>query len=221
MLNKLLDYLYSIWFNFRVFPGTKAWKMPILISHRTKCKGLYKGCIDIRGNVSRFMVSLGIEQGTYGIQADKRSYMLFEKGGQLCFHGYVNICERFCLRIFKNGKTTIGDGSWFNNGLTISCCNKVDIGENTLGGWNVVLRDSDGHEIVSIDNPEVILNPNKPVKIGNHVWIGAEGLVSKGSKIADNCIVASRSMVNKQFDKSNCLLAGTPAKIVKENINWK
>lgn len=38
--------------------------------------------------------------------------------------------------------------------------------------------------------------------------------------IPDGCIVGMGAVVAKQFSTANSVIAGNPAKIVKENINW-
>ena len=43
----------------------------------------------------------------------------------------------------------------------------------------------------------------------------------KDVKISRNSVVAYGSLVTKKFEQENVLLAGIPAKIVKENIYWK
>ena len=45
-------------------------------------------------------------------------------------------------------------------------------------------------------------------------------VILKGVTIGDNCIIGAGSIVTKPFDKGNVIIAGVPAKIVKENINW-
>jgi acetyltransferase-like isoleucine patch superfamily enzyme len=42
----------------------------------------------------------------------------------------------------------------------------------------------------------------------------------KGSFIKDNSIIATGSVVTKAFEESNVIIAGSPAKIVKENVSW-
>ena len=43
----------------------------------------------------------------------------------------------------------------------------------------------------------------------------------KGTSIGDNCVVGASSIVTKKIEKSNVAVAGNPAIIVKENIDWK
>ncbi|WP_261156851.1 acyltransferase [Serratia liquefaciens] len=43
----------------------------------------------------------------------------------------------------------------------------------------------------------------------------------KGTNIASGCVVAANSVVSGDFLESNCLIAGSPARVVKRNISWK
>lgn len=217
----ILDFFYSIYFNFRIFPIKVAYQLPILISHHTKCYGLYKNCIIIKDNIKRFMISLGVENGTYGECKSHLSYIYFGDQGLLELEGNITMCKGFTIRIFQNAKLKIGKGAWFNVGCTISCSEKIMIDKDLLAGWNVSIRDSDGHSVFTDQKCQIRVNKNKPVIIKSHVWLGADTLVSKGSIVAEGTIVAGRSLVNKQFTQKNCIIAGIPAKIVKHNIYWK
>lgn len=53
--------------------------------------------------------------------------------------------------------------------------------------------------------------------IGNHVNIGWGAVINPGLKIGDHVIVGANSVVTKDIP-SNCIVAGVPAKIVKINI---
>lgn len=55
----------------------------------------------------------------------------------------------------------------------------------------------------------------KPVKIGNHVWIGAGVHINQGVTIGDNTIIGSGSVVTKDIP-SNVIAAGVPCKVIRE-----
>ena len=59
-----------------------------------------------------------------------------------------------------------------------------------------------------------------PIYIGNHVWIGAWARLCKDVYIPDGCIIGMGSIVTKKFTKKNSIIAGNPAKVVKEDVNW-
>jgi acetyltransferase-like isoleucine patch superfamily enzyme len=53
------------------------------------------------------------------------------------------------------------------------------------------------------------------------VWIAANTTILKGTKICDNTVVASNSLLNKEFQEGNCIIAGSPAKVVKRIGGFK
>ena len=56
--------------------------------------------------------------------------------------------------------------------------------------------------------------------IGERCFIGANAIVMAGINIGDEVIVGSGSVVTKDIP-SNCIVAGNPATILKENIKTK
>ena len=115
----------------------------------------------------------------------------------------------------ENAKLILGNGSFINVDSKIYCSNLIEIGDNTFIGEEVIIRDTDEHKVIR----ENYVKTN-PIKIGNHVWIGMRSIILKGVTIGDNCIVAAGSVVTKSIP-NNCLVAGVPAKIIKNNINWE
>lgn len=95
----------------------------------------------------------------------------------------------------------------------------IKIGEDCLFSSGIVFRANDGHVIYDINSGEVINYP-KEILIGNHVWVGADVTVMKGSIIPDNTIIGQGSMVSKIFEEPFSVVAGNPAKVVRQKVNW-
>lgn len=55
----------------------------------------------------------------------------------------------------------------------------------------------------------------KPVKIGDDVWIGANAVILPGVTIGNHAVVAAGAVVTKDVPP-HCLVAGVPAKVIKE-----
>ncbi|MBM6761405.1 acyltransferase [Megamonas hypermegale] len=96
---------------------------------------------------------------------------------------------------------------------------KIEIGKDCIFSNDIHFRTGDSHSI--IDETEKRINKSKNIIIGNHVWIGTRVTCLKGTEIKDNSIVAAASLVCKKYIDSNVIIAGHPAKIIKDNINWK
>ena len=83
----------------------------------------------------------------------------------------------------------------------------------------IIIRTGDSHPIFDLKTNAVI-NEGKDVIIKDHVWIGTRSQILKGVTINENAIVGAGSIVTQSV-LENTIVAGNPAKIVKEDINWK
>lgn len=117
-----------------------------------------------------------------------------------------------CIEI--GDKTTVGNNCQF---ATLEGTN-ITIGEDCMFSHDIYVRTSDSHSILDKENNRI--NLAQSISIGNHVWVGLQALILKGSEISDNSVVAARAIVSKKFNEEGCLLVGAPAKIIKEEINW-
>ena len=62
--------------------------------------------------------------------------------------------------------------------------------------------------------------PGAPI-IGDNVYIGPGAILFGNITIANNVTIGANATVNKSIEEKNVVIAGTPAKIVKENFpNW-
>lgn len=95
---------------------------------------------------------------------------------------------------------------------------KPKIGKDCIFADKVKIMCSDGHTL--FDEDGTILNANKPICIGNHVWIGYAVTLLKGAVVPSGCHIAAGSIVNKAHKEKNSVLAGTPARCIRSNIEW-
>lgn len=83
--------------------------------------------------------------------------------------------------------------------------------------WDLLIMDNDWHQVASTVDGR-ILNPSKPITIGNHVWIGCRSIILKGVSISDNVIVAANSTITRRVDKE--FVAVSSNGVLKENVKW-
>lgn len=105
-----------------------------------------------------------------------------------------------------------------NTHLALTEGKHIDIGRDCLFSSNIVLRTGDSHSILDINGDRT--NYAQDIKLENHIWVTQNVTILKGVNLAENSIIATGSIITKSFDKTNVLIAGNPARIVKENINW-
>lgn len=128
--------------------------------------------------------------------------------------GTFDIYSGAKIYINKNASLSLGAG-YINNGLNLSCFERIEIGDGVVISENVTIRDSDDHEIIGSSKPIT-----QPIKIGNHVWIGMNVTILKGVTIGDGAIIAAGAVVNKDIP-ANALAGGVPAKVIKTEVEWK
>jgi acetyltransferase-like isoleucine patch superfamily enzyme len=85
--------------------------------------------------------------------------------------------------------------------------------------YDIDIRNGDSHSILSLDKKERI-NYAKDVKIDNHVWIGAHSIILKGCHIGKDNVIGTGSVLSHLSTPPNCLIAGVPGKIIKNDITW-
>ena len=107
--------------------------------------------------------------------------------------------SRFLLHNSGN-KLIIGDSCMFSNNITVR-----------LGELPHLLFDALSGEYVDVSNC---------VEIGDHCWVGENVYITKSAGIKNDVIVGACSVLTKKFDQKNVVLAGNPAKLVRENITW-
>ena len=81
--------------------------------------------------------------------------------------------------------------------------------------WDVQIIDSSFHYIELVEKDSQVPKLTDPIELGDNIWIGNRTTIAKGARIASWTVVASNSLVNKDFSDCApyCLLAGAPAKI--------
>ena len=95
---------------------------------------------------------------------------------------------------------------------------QILIGDDCMFSNDIQIRSTDSHSILNKLGERI--NPAKDVVIGNHCWIGIRTTILKGTVVGENTIVAAGSILTKAYDTGNCILAGNPATVMKEGVNW-
>lgn len=166
--------------------------------------------------------SIGGSSDLYEYQS-KKSYWEIKNGAVLIFNGRAHFAPH-CSILVSGSKMEIGKNFSCNNGCRFASLAGIEFGNDCLLGGNIVIRDSDGHSVFDLDSNGNVIRQHedkKTIKIGNHVWVASESHILKGVELPDDTIVAYGSICTKFFSGNNQIIAGIPAKIIKNNILWK
>lgn len=125
------------------------------------------------------------------------------------------------LRLGWNCDVTIGGNVSSTNPIYLTCSEstKIIIGSDCMFSTNNQIRTDDAHPIYDVYTGNR-LNPSKDIILGSHIWIGYGATLFGGSNIGSGSVVGAFSLVNKKFP-NNCILAGSPAKIIKKDVFWE
>jgi len=111
---------------------------------------------------------------------------------------------------------TIGDRCVIGRGSHIVAHQSVEIGDDVWTGPYVYITDQN-HGYEDPDSPIGRQLPvNRPVSIGAGSWLGAGAIILPGARIGRNVVVAAGSVVRGDVP-DKCVVAGVPAKIIREH----
>ena len=116
---------------------------------------------------------------------------------------------------------SVGNGTSISGSTHLAATEGTNIliGRDCMFSSEIAVRTGDSHSIIeAVSN--IRINHASDVTIGDHVWIGNRAILLKGSSVPDNSVVATGAIVTKKHDGANVILAGSPAKVVRENIDW-
>ena len=143
----------------------------------------------------------------------EKSVRIMKRDGKISVGNRV-LLHRFVKLSAYGGKIEIGNNTYIGDRTEIHSGESVKIGNNVNVAWDCNILDRDYHGFES--ETEI----KKSVTICDNVWIGCRCTVLKGVTIGEGSVVAAGSVVTKDVPEK-CLVAGNPAKIIKENVWWK
>jgi acetyltransferase-like isoleucine patch superfamily enzyme len=121
------------------------------------------------------------------------------------------------MRVIVNPNATlaIGSGTFFMDGSSILCYEAITVGPRCAISWNASILDTDIHKISQNEGS----SRTAPVSIGSDCWIGINATVLKGTRLGDGSVVAAGAVVTRETPQQS-LVAGVPARVVRENVKW-
>jgi acetyltransferase-like isoleucine patch superfamily enzyme len=112
----------------------------------------------------------------------------------------------------SDGTVIIGDGVFFNQGVSLNCRLSIIIGKNTIVGENVKIYDHNHRfrEKKLIKKQGFKL---KEVNIGENVWIGTNTVILSGVSVGANSVISAGSIVKRDVPADTIYVDGKFKKI--------
>ncbi len=215
---KYLIFLLSIpkilWVNFRYLPFKQAIKLPLFVSYDTKVN--ISGKVVFNTPVRTGLVHMGFWRIS-ACELGGTTQLMVAKKGKLIINGtaFMGLGTKI---IVVNGSLALGNNFKISGATGIYCYHFISFGKSFLGSWECLIMDTDNHSIYG-ENGEKI-NADKPIKIGDDVWMGCRCTVLKGTTIPSNTVIGACSFVSGENFTPNTIIIGNPAQSRKKIKSW-
>jgi len=216
--NILFALARSLYFNFRVLSFKQAIKLPFWLNQKVvihKNTGIIKFGVPVTFRMITFTT---IHKEIIG-----KNISHWTNEGTVSFTGdHIRFGTGCCITAYKNSSITFDKNVTIGGNSKIMSQETIVIGANLRTAWDVQIIDTNFHYSKNSVSNEVF-QKQAPIIIGKDCWIANRSSLMKGAKIPDGTIVASNSVVNKQFNipinENSIFIGGAPAKIIGFNIS--
>ena len=171
---------------------------------KQRCSGVYQ---DGMGNRVVFAPDL-----------ENEIWISFRGGNNRVEIGERVSAESLRINCGKRAVCTVGEGTEIESAKVFVTDGRVDIGRDCLFSYDVVIRNHDTHHIFDKETGKRINYPGN-VRVGDHVLLGYGATLLGNASIGDNSVVGTMAVTSGSFPEE-VVLAGSPARIVREGVLW-
>lgn len=138
--------------------------------------------------------------------------------GRLDLGRDVILYESVFLNAAPGGAIALGKGTFLNRNVAINAIDRVDIGAHCLFAPGCFIADHD-HRFGDMDLTvtEQGFASKGPVRIGDHVWCGANVVITSGVTIGERSVIGANSVVTRDIPPHS-VAVGAPARVVASTI---
>ncbi len=130
------------------------------------------------------------------------------------------------LTVFSDGEVNIDKNTRFVRDTEIIVLGgmTLNIGKDCLFSFEIKIYCGDGHSIFDLTtgkriNPQIKGLPKNTITIGDHVWVGMRSIILNKTVLGKCDIIGAGSIVKGEYP-NNCVIAGSPAKVIRKNVTW-
>lgn len=131
--------------------------------------------------------------------------VLVSENGTLHLGKKVRAHRRSKLSVFGDGLLEIGANIALGSGVSITCMEKITIGEGVQIGPDTKIYDHD-HDFRVPGGVKAEKFVTAPVEIGDNTWIGCNVVILRGTTIGKNCIVGAGSVLKGSYPDNSVIV---------------
>jgi acetyltransferase-like isoleucine patch superfamily enzyme len=132
---------------------------------------------------------------------------IINHGGQL-YSGNCQFYSGVRIEVGKNAVIKIGNGTYLNRNTLLIAHKSIEIGKDCKISWDVIIMDTDQHTLHGT------MIEDKPIVIGDDVWIGCRCIILKGVNIGTGAVIAAGAIVTKDVPP-HTVAGGVPARVLQ------
>lgn len=121
----------------------------------------------------------------------------------------------------KEATLSMGNGATLGDEAEIICKRRISVGEFSDITWQCQVTDYNSHFIMDC-NTHRVNTIFREVVLGDYCWIGNRTTIQPGTRLPDRTIVASNSLLNKDYITKGIrpysMIGGQPAKLIKTDV---
>ena len=210
-----INWSKSIYFNFKMLPIKSALKLPVLFYGKVKFTSLSGKFL------LNFTPKFGLVKFGNNLEIIKRNFNKAEIriDGTFCLNGSLSTGNDYLICVTQNGYLEIGEGAYLGFLTKIIATNYIRIGKGFGLAAESQIIDSNFHYSIDKDTNKVS-RYSGAINISNNCWVGFRTTIMKGTITPSNIIIASNSLLNKDYTLTipeNAVIGGMPAKLIKTN----
>ena len=204
--------LYTLYFNFIFFPLRQAIKFPVFVYGWPRLYSQY-GRMECKDKCKTGMVKLNLTIPGGPQYATGNSELNI--WGKIIFRGTCEIGSGNKINVGEMGVLDLGDGTKITSFCNITSYSEIKVGEQSRIAHRCQVLDTNFHFIADF-NKSIVKKLSHPITIGSYCWICNSSTITGGATIPDKTIVASNSLVGKDFSTipSESIIGGIPAKLI-------
>lgn len=215
-----VNWIKTLYFNFKKFPFLIATKLPIIFYGKVKFHDI-SGQIIFNTPIKRGMIGFG---QYFELPKKAKGIAEFTLKGKLVFNGEMHMGKDVFFYVGDNAYCELGYMSCLGSDVKLICTTKIILGDWTGIGYESQLIDTNSHPMKNSETGE--LYPlNGPIVLGTHNAFSNRISIMPNTKTPDFCVIASNTVCNTDYSQwgSNILIGGVPAKLLKNNYtrDWE
>lgn len=133
--------------------------------------------------------------------------------GKIIFNGYVKFSKPSKISVSENGIIEFGNNCFLNDNFICVAHKSIKFGDNVSIGPNCSIFDHDHY--FNINGQIHGKYKYGEILVGNNVWIGANVVILKNTKIGDNCIIGAGTIVKGEIPP-NSIVTNDRKMIIKK-----